>query len=334
MDPLGDLALLASHDPRVRFAAEDRLRAAGPTGVDALARLAAHDDVPEPLRSRAADLLGSLLHEGAVRTFRASVDPDAPDLWAGAVAIAAEGHPTLDAPALDRRLDALVDAARGAVPSDAPPEARARALTTWWSGERGFHGDAARSGDPRSSYLPDVLERRTGLPIALAVVWMTVARRLGLPSSGVGLPLHFVARCEGADGPVFVDAFHGAVLDEDGCRRLVSKAAGRDVTLPARAFRPLRPGEVLARMLRNLRALHEGAGRLHMALASVDRALHLDPLDVAALRERAFLLARLGRPGAAARALGRVLAVEPPADPRSPLDGVRRALLRAAAERN
>src|SRR5439155_23870720 len=124
---------------------------------------------------------------------------------------------------------------------------------------------------------------------------------VGLSVAGVGLPLHFVARCEGEEGPVYVDAFHGTVLDRDGCRRLVEKAAGRVVTLPDSAFRPLRAGEVLARMLRNLRAHHERAGNLHGALACVERTLHLASLDGMGWRERALLLARMSRPAAAAR---------------------------------
>ena len=87
-------------------------------------------------------------------------------------------------------------------------------------------------------------------------------------------------------------------------------------------------------MLRNLRALHEQAGHLHMALASVERALHLAPLDGQALRDRAVLFARLSRPAAAARSISRVLALEPEAPDRSRLEDLRRHLQREAAARN
>jgi len=332
LDPIGALSALASPDPRVRFAAEDRLRAAGPGGIEALGRLLSCDPVPDGLRVRAQDLLGCLVREQAVEAFRAAVpDPEAPDLWAGAVAIAAEGHPGLDRGPLDRRLGEIVEGARAAVPGEARLAERVGRLTAYLHDDLGFRGDRGALGDLRSSYLPDVLDRRTGLPIALGVVWMAVAEGLGLPAQGVGLPLHFVARCEGPEGPLFVDAFHGSVLDESGCRRLVAEAAGREVALPPRAFRPLRPGEVLGRMLRNLRAVHEPAGHLHGALSAVDRMLHLAPLDGQLLRDRAVLLARLGRPAAAARALSRALALEPPSAERTRLEGVRRALQREAA---
>ena len=335
MDPVGDLALLASPDPRARIAAEGRLRAAGPAGIDALSRLLACDPLPAGFRARAGELLGTILHETALEAFRRAVpDPQAPDLWAGAVAIAAEGHPALDAAAIDGRLEALVTAARVAAPAGSPVPARAERLTRWLFEEQGFHGDVEAYGDLRNSYLPDVLDRRLGIPVTLSVLWMTLAKRLGMSVSGVGLPLHFVARCEGEDGPLYVDAFHGNVLDREGCRRLVARAAGREVLLPDRAFQPLRPGEVLTRILRNLRASHERSGNLFGALASIDRTLHLTPLDPAGWRERALLLARLSRPAAAARSLSRSLALDPAAPDRAALEGLRRRLQREAAERN
>jgi regulator of sirC expression with transglutaminase-like and TPR domain len=139
---------------------------------------------------------------------------------------------------------------------------------------------------------------------------------------------------DAAGGPVYVDAFHGEVLDEAGCGVRVAHAAGRPVALPPRAFRPLRTAEVLLRMLRNLRALHERDGRLAMALAALDRALHLDPLEPTTLRDRAFLLARLGRPADAARALNRALAANGAGAERELLEAIRKQLLRAAAARN
>jgi regulator of sirC expression with transglutaminase-like and TPR domain len=335
MDPVGDLAHLASADPRVRFAAEDRIRAAGPDGRRALARLLDCGGVPDPLRDRAADLLGSLLREGAVAAFRQAVPESGDvDLFAGAVAIAAEGHPALDAAAAARRLDEIVGGAASVVPPDAAVAVRAARLTDYLFRDLGYRGNEADYRDVRNSYLPDVLERRLGIPVTLAVLWIAVARRLGLLAAGVGLPLHFVARCDGGDAPVFVDAFHGTVLDQAGCRRLVEQAAGRDVALPDSVFRPLRPREVLVRVLRNLRGVHMAAGNVHAALGAQDRILHLTPLEPFEWRERAALLARLGRPAAAARSLSRALALDPQVAERPAIEAQRRALQGQAALRN
>lgn len=335
LDPVGDLALLAARDPRVRFAAERRLREAGVSGRRALSRLVACEPIPALLRARAADLLGTLVRELTVDAFRQAVpDPTRADLWPAAVAIATEGHPELDRARVEARLEGLVDEARAHVHDGLAPAARVERLTAFLHEDVGLHGDDRGPADLRNSYLPDVLERRRGIPVTLAIVWIEVGRRLGMPVTGVGLPLHFVARCETADGPLFVDAFHGEVLDAAGCRALVAKAAGRPVEVPDRLLHPLRSAEVLARMLRNLRGAHERAGNLHAALATADRLLHLTPLDVPALRDRAVLLARLDRPAAAARAAARALALEPNAHDRGPLEAFRKAMLREATRRN
>jgi regulator of sirC expression with transglutaminase-like and TPR domain len=198
----------------------------------------------------------------------------------------------------------------------------------------GFRGNVEAYDDVRNSWLPAVLERRVGIPITLAVLWIAVARRLGLEAAGVGLPLHFVARCETDGDPVYVDAFHGKVLDAAGCADLVERAAGRRISLPASVFKPLRPREVVARMLRNLRALHANAGDLHAALGAEDRLLHLKPLEATEWQERAILLARLDRPAAAARSLSRALALDPSGAARPVVEAQRREFLRAAAMRN
>jgi regulator of sirC expression with transglutaminase-like and TPR domain len=335
VDPIGDLALLASPSPRVRFDAEDRLRRAGPEGRVALERLLAVEETPADLRDRAADLLGTIRREAALAAFRALVpEGREPDLWTAAVAIAAEGSAGVDLVAVNRRIDALVEGAKSAVPPGGSPAERAERLTSHLRHDLGFRGNVEAYEDVRNSYLPDVLERRLGIPVTLAVLWIEVARRIGLVASGVGLPLHFVARCETDGEAVFVDAFGGKVLDRAGCAALVERAAGRKIQLPASVFKPLRPSEVVVRMLRNLRALHANAGDLHAALGAQDRVVHVKPLDASEWQERALLLARLDRPAAAARSLSRAVALDPSGSMRPILEAQRRAFQRAAALRN
>jgi len=335
VDLAAELRSLASVDSRLRLAAEERLTAAGPAGIEALAQLLACEEIPDALRARATDLHGALVRAASYDAFvKAIPDPARPSLWAGAVALGAEGHPRLDSASIDARLDALVTGARAADAGGDAVIARVERLNRFLFEEQGYHGDSETYQDVRNSYVSDVLERRQGIPVTLAVLWMTVADRLGLAVHGVGLPMHFVARCEAEKGPLYVDAFHGKVLDREGCVRLVADAAGRYVPLPDTTFRPLRSAEVLLRMLRNLRHHHEKEGRLEAVLSAVDRALHLTPLDAAGWRDRAVVLSRLSRPGAAARSLSRALALDPQAPDRTMLETLRRRLQGEAAARN
>jgi regulator of sirC expression with transglutaminase-like and TPR domain len=335
VDPAGDVLLLASEDPRLRFGAEDRLRQAGYDGRVALERMLAVDETPDALRDRATDLLGTLRRETALAAFQALVpEGREPDLWTAAVAVAAEAPGRFDLVDTNRRLEEIVSGARSAVPPAGVPRERAEALTRHLRHDLGFRGNVEAYDDVRNSWLPAVLERRLGIPITLSVLWVVVARRLGLEASGVGLPMHFVARCETDGEPVYVDAFHGTTLDAAGCAALVERAAGRRISLPASVFRPLRPREVVARMLRNLRAHHANAGDLHAALGAEDRLLHLKPLEASEWQERAILLARLDRPAAAARSLSRALALDPAGAARPVVEAQRREFQRAAALRN
>jgi regulator of sirC expression with transglutaminase-like and TPR domain len=149
-----------------------------------------------------------------------AADPHADcDLADLALHLARDEYPDLDVPVYLSRLDDLADRLRprltGRLAADAV------ALVQLLFEEEGFAGNAADYYDPRNSYLNDVLDRRTGLPITLSVVAMEVGTRAGLVVEGVGLPGHFVAKAVGEDGAaVQFDPFHGGrFLDRRGARR-------------------------------------------------------------------------------------------------------------------
>jgi regulator of sirC expression with transglutaminase-like and TPR domain len=134
----------------------------------------------------------------------------------------------------------------------------------------GFAGDRSRYYDPRNSYLHCVLERRRGIPITLAVLALSVGRRLGVPLDGVGMPGHFLLR-DRVDHDVFVDPFAGgAVLDRHGCRRAFRAVQGDDVPFDDAYLEPVGAHAILARMLANLRVVFAATGD-HAALVWVLR---------------------------------------------------------------
>ena len=158
--------------------------------------------------------------------------------------IARVEYPGLDArPYLDQ-LDALGREARQrrakavAAPCEAPPRvdpdryARVMALNEYLFNELRFVGNSTHYEDPRNSFLNEVLDRRTGIPITLALLYMEVARRAGLHVEGVNFPGHFLLRCPARRGlpyaeDLIIDAFHGgALLSEDACRELLRRHAG------------------------------------------------------------------------------------------------------------
>src|SRR5438445_11901588 len=131
------------------------------------------------------------------------------DLARAALAIARIAYPDLDPAPYVRQLDDLAAAVRPRLFPRASPEAAVTELAGYLFGECGFRGNQEEYYDPRNSYLNDVLERRTGIPISLSLVFIEVSRRLGLAVEGVGFPGHFLVRVAGQRGSLLLDPFFG-----------------------------------------------------------------------------------------------------------------------------
>jgi regulator of sirC expression with transglutaminase-like and TPR domain len=249
-----------------------------------------------------------VLKEQQVRSFtQAALSPD-PDLAVAALMIARVEYPRLDAgPYLDR-LDTLGrEAARRVAvaaeePGDAPVRAdpydyaRVMALNSYLFGELKFVGNSVTYEDPRNSFLNEVLDRRTGIPITLALVYMEVARRAGVHVEGVNFPGHFLLRCPARRLPhtddLIIDAFHaGALLSEQMCREQLRQhdgsEAGEDEDTPVlmHATKP----QILARMLLNLKRLYVQMHSFPQALAITDLLRAVDPSAINELRDRGLL---------------------------------------------
>jgi len=248
-----------------------------------------------------------VIAERAVQSFtHAALSPD-PDLAVAALMIARLEYPKLDAgPYLDR-LDALGCEARLRVEAasaggeDLPPRvdpvryARVMALNAYLFDELHFAGNDTHYEDPRNSCLNQVLDRRTGIPITLALIYMEVARRAGVDIEGVNFPGHFLLRCRAPRGmmnadDLIIDAFHGGALlsEQDLVRRYgQSGEDGRDV--PARLLARAAKPQILARMLLNLQRTYVQMHSYPQARDVTELLLAVNPSAIEALRERGML---------------------------------------------
>ena len=244
--------------------------------------------------------------EELTRSFgRIARSPD-PDLAVASLMIAQLEYRSLDAgPYLDR-LDALgeeaatrVLAARASL-SDIPPAvdpetyARVTALNRYLFKEQRFVGNSARYEDPRNSFLNDVLDRRTGIPLTLAIVYMEVARRAGLPVEGVNFPGHFLLRCPAPHGPfrkdLIIDAFHGgALLSEEACRELLRRHAGEGAVFDTQLLGQATKAQILARMLVNLKRLYVRMFSFPQARDVMELLIAVDPAALTELRDRGLI---------------------------------------------
>lgn len=228
-----------------------------------------------------------------------AADRPGPDLAAPAFLIARIEYPRLDpGPYLDR-LDQMGEAAARRLAEDpghdSPLAVRIDAINRYLFTELGFAGNRDQFDDPRNSCLNEVLDRRTGLPITLSLVYIEIARRSGIRAEGINFPGHFLVRClqdlhtDDPNEGLIVDPFHGgAILNEAECRQLLEphlSDAAFDPALLARATRR----QILARMLLNLKKLYVKMHSFPQARATTDALLALQPASLADLRDRGLL---------------------------------------------
>ncbi|PVZ11079.1 SirB1 family protein [Actinomycetospora cinnamomea] len=189
--------------------------------------------------------------DGAVDRFRALVDAGEPDLLDAALEIARAADPSADVTTARAEIDRLAVGVDGL-------DALVRRLYV----EEGFHGDREDYYDPRNSSLTEVLARRTGIPITLAVVCLEVGRRADVALEPVGMPGHFLVHPVGS--ALHLDPFTGELLDRDQCVRRFREATGlgREVAFDDALLAPIGTEAVLVRMLTNLRGIHRSRGDL------------------------------------------------------------------------
>jgi regulator of sirC expression with transglutaminase-like and TPR domain len=241
-------------------------------------------------------------------------NPCAPlDLAEVALELARDEFPNLDVEAYLSQLDAMAHEARRYLRGDLA--AQVSGLCRYLFHEVGFRGNVQDYYDPHNSYLNQVLDRCTGIPISLSAVAMAVGSRAGLELQGVGLPGHFVVKAVGAGGEeVFFDPFHGGRrLTPCDCELLVQQVTGRPFEATAGSLSGLPLGFLVQRMLYNLRSVYLCREDFPRAARTLDRLLVLDPDDAALRRDLGTCLLNLCQQGKAIDHLSAYLDAAPDA---------------------
>ena len=192
-------------------------------------------------------------------------------LLEAAASLAQDDYPDLDLQGVVDEVDALGRRLRDRVPADASGLHRIRLLHRFFFGELGFAGNVNHYHDPDNSYLHRVLQTRRGIPISLAVLYLELAAAAGLQAQGVSFPGHFLVKVRLTSGEVVVDPFTGESLSRRALEeRLEALRGAPDDDAPPLGLYLVAasPRDVLARMLRNLKAIHaeraDKIGRAHV----------------------------------------------------------------------
>ena len=206
-----------------------------------------------------------------------------------AIGIARIAYPALDEPDYWTRLDGLARFVASRLTSRGEGRTTAQAFLDILCQDLGFHGAEKGYYDPRNSLMPDVLERRQGLPIMLALLCMAVGRRIDLHIDGLGFPSHFLARYRDQAGDWLLDPFNGVLVEPPAVGDYLARIVGRPFHLSAGMWEPVSAQMLAVRVLNNLRNAYMTAENSALVLRTLDYLVAAQPQERQYWRERGLL---------------------------------------------
>ena len=259
------------------------------------------------------------------------------DLARACLLISQDAYPGLDVEGYLGEIERFAARLRGRLQGGRGAEERVVELNQFLFDELGFHGNARDYYDPRNSYLNEVLDRRTGIPLTLSVLYLEVGRRIGLALEGVSFPGHFLVRLPLRGSMLVLDPFSGGEPQSEAdlrarLRRVVPAGVTGPVPLeqlPLDQFlEPAGKRQILARLLRNLKGIYRESDKPERLLGVLNRMLMVAPKAHGELRERGLVYQRLECFRAALKDLSDYSSLEPDAPD---IDDVRAKVLELSA---
>jgi regulator of sirC expression with transglutaminase-like and TPR domain len=230
------------------------------------------------------------------QSFRQAADrpEDQIDLGRAALTIALTDYPTLDIAACLAEIDRLAVAVARRCGAEGDVYRTLAALNHVLFTEQGFRGNRDNYFDAKNSFLNEVLERKTGIPISLSVLYMEVGQRVGLVLAGVSFPGHFLVKCTAVSDDIVIDPYSGGeVRSRSDLDRMLREMSSGKLGFSPEFLKPASKKQILKRMLANLKAIYLRNNDLIKTLAVLDRLIILDPAAAGEVRDRGLLHLRL-----------------------------------------
>jgi regulator of sirC expression with transglutaminase-like and TPR domain len=230
------------------------------------------------------------------KEFRQAVDRMEADIDLGkaALTIATSDYPDLDINAYLSRIDGLATAVAARLGAEADVYRSIAALNFVLFEQQAFRGNREYYFDPRNSFLNEVLDRKTGIPISLSILYIEVAHRIGLSLQGVGFPGHFLVKYPGNNEEIVVDPFNrGEILSQQNLETMLYRLYGGKVVFEPHLLETISKKQILRRMLNNLKIIYLRQNDLIKGLSIVERLMVLDPGAGEDLRDRGLIYLQL-----------------------------------------
>src|SRR3989337_4258823 len=179
------------------------------------------------------------------------------ELARAALLFAKEEYPGLDVGKYLQKLELMTEEIKSRIGNNNDPHFLISEINRYLFTEEGFRGNEDDYYDPRNSFLNDVLDIKTGIPITLSVLYIEIASRLGLTLLGVGFPGHFIVKYSGMEGEILVDPFNkGRILSIKDCKEILDRIYGGRMQFHSEFLQPVTKKEILSRMLHNLTSIY------------------------------------------------------------------------------
>ncbi len=249
------LSLLDDSDPEVALHVHQRLASLGEAVIPVVEEIWESSLDPEE-QHRLEELVHRLQFEGLQRRLAAWKEGGATDLLEGMWLVNQYQYPDADLPALHRALDEYYYEAWVMLRPDLHPFDQVKALNYVLFRQARFSANTQNFHSPANSALSRVLESRRGNPLTLCVIYLLLARRLGMPIHGVNLPNLFILTWKPAQGAgsgeaqFYINAYNrGLLLTREDVANYVQQLGLPPADL---YFEPCAPIDIVRRAFRNL----------------------------------------------------------------------------------
>jgi regulator of sirC expression with transglutaminase-like and TPR domain len=269
------------------------------------------------------------------KEFRQAVDRGEAriDLGRAALTMAAADYPDLDIDVYLARIDQLAADAQARLGVGADVYRTITVLNDVLFRQHGFRGNRENYFDPRNSFLNEVLDRRTGIPISLSVLYMEVAQKVALPLQGVGFPGHFLVKYAGVNEEIVIDPFNqGEIRSRQHLQTMLHRLYSSKISFEPKFLAAVTKKQILRRMLNNLELIYLRENELTKGLSIVERLLVLDPTSAEDIRDRGIIYSRLECFKQALEDLQRYLSLAPQAEDADAIRDQITALIRQVAQ--
>lgn len=247
------------------------------------------------------------------------------DLCDAALLIAAQIQPELDVKVYQQQLENMAENMRSRIDAGMDEQACIKQVNAFFYGELGFSGDKDNYYLPDNSLLNKVIERRRGIPISLAVIYLKLANAAGLDAYGIGFPGHYLLGVHAEPENIILDPFdQGHILNRSQLRNMLQQLAHEkadDVVLEKNLM-PAAKVDTVVRMLRNLKQIYIEAQQVEFALSCIEMILSLLPEAPDELRDRGMIYQHIEYTRGAIKDLTRYLELVPDAEERGVIEAL------------